>query len=63
MKNIAAQSKSSSTVKPKGDRLHWTPLHELKAVVLSDDLTAGRQLEASDLLKRNNNMHSSNLIP
>lgn len=61
MRNKAIQSKSS--LKPKGDRMHWTPLHESQAVTLTKDLTIGRQLDASDLSKRKKHTPGNNLIP
>ena len=32
-------------VAPKGDRLNWTPLKDVKPVVLNPELTKGRRLD------------------
>jgi hypothetical protein len=49
---------------PKGVRMHWQPLKEVKPVKLSSNMTSGRFVSERELKNRNNNSDSLNaLVP
>jgi hypothetical protein len=47
---------------PKGVRLHWQPLKEVKPVVLSSSMTTGKFVCERELQNRNNNSESLNIL-
>lgn len=53
---------TSSSQTPKGVRLHWQPLKEVKPVVLSSNMTTGRFVCERELQNRNNNSESLNIL-
>ena len=55
---------TTSSQTPKGVRLHWQPLKEVKPVKLSSNMTGGRFVCEKELKNRNNNSDSLNtLVP
>jgi hypothetical protein len=55
---------TSSSQTPKGVRLHWQPLKEIKPVKLSSNMTSGKFVCERELKNRNNNSASLNkLVP
>ncbi len=50
-------------VAPKGDRLNWTPLKELKPVLLSNLQVKGRVLTSADLKPNPSNSSTSLFVP
>lgn len=55
---------TSTTFTPKGVRLDWEPLNEVKPVKLTKSLTTGKFISERELNKRNNNLNSKyKLIP
>ncbi|MEZ7498191.1 hypothetical protein QO200_05500 [Flavobacterium sp. Arc3] len=51
-----------STQTPKGVRLQWKPLNEVKPVKLSSSLTMGKFVSEKELTNRNNNSNSKFVI-
>lgn len=47
----------------KGDRLHWTPLEDLKPTRLNKHLTKGKPLTKRDLDKRKGASTTKTLVP
>jgi len=58
-------NKGNHRITSKGDRLNWTPLKEVKPVLLKTNLNTGRWLSAVDLKKvaHANNTTLNYLIP
>ena len=55
---------SVSTIAPKGVRLNWQPLSEVKPVKLSSHITSGKFVCEKELKNRNNSSDSLNtLVP
>jgi len=59
------QKMHTKIVSPKGDRLNWTPLKEVKPVLLNAPLTKGRMLSSDELdkVKKKNLVSKNILIP
>ncbi len=53
---------SVSTLAPKGVRLHWQPLSEVKPVKLSSHITSGKFVCEKELNSRNNNSDPKNIL-
>lgn len=53
---------TSSAQAPKGVRLQWEPLNEVKPVKLSNTLTTGKFVSEKELNNRNNNSNSKFVI-
>lgn len=53
---------TTSTFTPKGVRLHWQPLSEVKPIKLSSNMTNGKFVSEKELKKRNNNSDSINIL-
>lgn len=53
---------SASTLTPKGVRLHWQPLSEVKPIKLSSNMTAGKFVSEKELNNRNNNSNSISIL-
>ncbi len=53
---------SVSTLAPKGVRLHWQPLSEVKPVKLSSHNTSGKFVCEKELKSRNNNSDPKNIL-
>jgi hypothetical protein len=54
--------KKSEKVTPKGDRLNWTPLQEVKPVVLNPELTQGHKLDNTLSRFQGNSSNNLNLF-
>ncbi len=55
---------SASSHTPKGVRMQWQPLKEVKPVILSSNMTSGKFVCEKELKNRNNNSGSLNtLVP
>ncbi len=53
---------TSSALTPKGVRLHWQPLKEVKPIKLSSNMTTGKFVSEKELKNRNNNSNSTNIL-
>tara|TARA_R110000868_G_C10961540_1_gene768572 strand:- start:803 stop:988 length:186 start_codon:yes stop_codon:yes gene_type:complete len=53
---------TTSPQTPKGVRLQWEPLNEVKPVKLSSTLTTGKFVSEKELTNRNNNSSSKFVI-
>lgn len=53
---------SASAFTPKGVRLHWQSLNEVKPVKLSSNMTSGKFVCEKELKSRNNNSDSRNIL-
>ena len=53
---------SLSTLSPKGVRLHWQPLSDVKPVKLSSNMTTGKFVSEKELKNRNNNSNSISIL-
>jgi hypothetical protein len=53
---------SAPTLTPKGVRLHWQPLNEVKPVKLSSNITTGKFVSEKELKNRNNNSNSISIL-
>lgn len=53
---------SVSSFTPKGVRLHWQPLNEVKPVKLSSNMANGKFVCEKELKNRNNNSDSKNIL-
>ncbi|WP_157986660.1 hypothetical protein [Chitinophaga alhagiae] len=63
MKRAHHKNSEGKKIVPKGDRLNWPSLTEVKPVVLTPELTNGKLLSASDLAKRTNTSAINVLVP
>jgi hypothetical protein len=53
---------SASAFTPKGVRMNWQPLNEVKPVKLSSNMTNGKFVCEKELKNRNNNSDSKNIL-
>lgn len=53
---------SASALTPKGVRLQWEPLSEVKPVKLSSNLISGKFVSEKELKNRNNNSNSISIL-
>ncbi len=53
---------SAPTLTPKGVRLNWQPLSEVKPVKLSSNMTIGKFVSEKELKNRNNNSNSISIL-
>ena len=56
------KKKKGTTITPKGVRLHWQSLKEIKPVELSNNLVTGKIISEKELKNRNHNSNSANVL-